>query len=293
MFGSLFLGGALRSSLRMSLRRPVPIPVPLRRSLDADLDADLDAALVDSHEVFEGYPGESYLYLRGYRYRYGPDRRCNDIEIDISVADVSRCEDTKEDTGTEAEVEVVKARPDDASDKFSQLHAAIAALVGECRQERDAALVGECRQERDAAVALGEHIKGEALRLFDDNLRLRSKFNTRGALERIAFHASLNQCVPYSYGEGEGVQRTLDALAQQPGFSAIVKNEADARQLVSDHVVACARFLVSEVAKYLGGNDGVAVAVRARDYSRHELTAIVAYLKLQDTWENALKWREE
>jgi hypothetical protein len=57
-------------------------------------------------------------------------------------------------------------------------------------------------------------------------------------------------------------------------------------------VMACAQCLYHEVSKYAHGNQCV-TTIKSSDYLSGEKAALVAYFKLQDTWSDALVWKEE
>jgi len=64
------------------------------------------------------------------------------------------------------------------------------------------------------------------------------------------------------------------------------------RKLGLPEVMACAQCLYHEVSKYAHGNQCV-TTIKSSDYLLGEQAALVAYFKLQDTWSDALVWKEE
>ena len=90
-------------------------------------------------------------------------------------------------------------------------------------------------------------------------------------------------------GSVAGVQSQLDALAKDPTFQEIYDQEISSMKLRKVDVERCRKNLYHEVSKHAHGNDGT-IRIRKKDFVPDELAAVVSYFKMQDDWEDALKW---
>lgn len=88
-----------------------------------------------------------------------------------------------------------------------------------------------------------------------------------------------------------GVQSRLDALATTQEFQKIYIREIEARGLMKPDVERCRRHIYHDLSKHAHGNDGV-IQVRHADFTVNEVTAVVAYYKIQDNWKDCIQWEE-
>lgn len=88
-----------------------------------------------------------------------------------------------------------------------------------------------------------------------------------------------------------GVQRQLDALASTKAFAAVYGREIAARKLIMRDVESCRRNIYHELSKHAHGNERT-ILIRKKDFNVNEVAAVVSYYKMQDSWSDALAWRE-
>lgn len=89
-----------------------------------------------------------------------------------------------------------------------------------------------------------------------------------------------------------GLQDRLNELADKPEFLEIVEEEVDYRSLEHEKIYASVYQLEKVITKHCGGNDGPTITIKPKDYNKYERAAFAAFLKLQDTWDHALRWKE-
>ncbi|KAG0135082.1 hypothetical protein HOY82DRAFT_537016 [Tuber indicum] len=132
-------------------------------------------------------------------------------------------------------------------------------------------------------------IRYKVLYGYTERMMLSHNFNVRGAL---VFNARLDKMIDTKFGTQTG----LNELAQKTEFKEILKNEVQERHLVYSDVEQCFPHLYNLVSRNIStngyGNKGMIIVIRVQDYSRNELAALVALLKLQKNWHHPLKWQE-
>ncbi|KAG0637879.1 hypothetical protein HOY80DRAFT_1081610 [Tuber brumale] len=143
-------------------------------------------------------------------------------------------------------------------------------------------------------IALGKANVVLTMELMDQytkNMELKGEFTIRGALvaERIVYQAKMQKKIQYA----DGIQEGLNKIAELPGFFTILM------QLVGDHRVALHNIqssiknLFREVLahQHPPSSHGT-IVIRKAEYSANEYAALIAFLKMQDTWHPSLCWRE-
>ncbi|PWW73238.1 hypothetical protein C7212DRAFT_347240 [Tuber magnatum] len=155
----------------------------------------------------------------------------------------------------------------------------------ELRQEYQA-LVSERQLKLDAKIQENRDLLHAVLQQKNHGLWLARNFNVRGALERIAFQATLQKMIRVN--ADSGVQPRLNLLAGLPKFNAILHQEVLQRGLVKSQTNTALKHIYHEVSKHAHGNDGL-IVVRTTDFTPAELAVLVSFLKLQDQWQYPLQ----
>ena len=76
-----------------------------------------------------------------------------------------------------------------------------------------------------------------------------------------------------------------------PKFQELLKEEAKTRVLRETDIMHCLHCLYHSLSEQVHGNDGT-IVINKELYKPNERAALVALLKLQDPWDNPIKWRE-
>jgi len=91
---------------------------------------------------------------------------------------------------------------------------------------------------------------------------------------------------------GMNVEAGLYELIEQREFTEILLGEAQARGLVPEDLVDCAKSIYFELHPP-GGDLNETFVIRDTDFTEKERAALIAFMKLQSEWSNSLSWRED
>lgn len=84
----------------------------------------------------------------------------------------------------------------------------------------------------------------------------------------------------------------LHRVVEEPEFTEIVRKEAQARGLVLEDVVACAKSIYPDLLSPVYRRNETFV-IRDTDFTPGEHAALITLLKMQSEWPHPLSWRED
>ncbi|CUS15411.1 unnamed protein product [Tuber aestivum] len=122
-----------------------------------------------------------------------------------------------------------------------------------------------------------------------ESMRLENKFNLRGALELIVYHARLIKKIDRN--SVHGIQHGIDELARTPALVAALQDQASACQLALPDVTKRIGWIYDTVSKHDNGNEYVPT-LWEDDYTREECAVLVAFLEVQRGWTGGFMWRK-
>jgi len=88
----------------------------------------------------------------------------------------------------------------------------------------------------------------------------------------------------------EKIQDTLNRLVVTNEFQKVLKAEVAQRGLEPGDVIPSLQVVYHEVSKHAHGNDG-AITLCTTDHTDNELGALIMFLRVQESWDDGLKWR--
>jgi len=88
------------------------------------------------------------------------------------------------------------------------------------------------------------------------------------------------------------VESEIYVLTKIPEFTEILHKEAQARGLVFEDVLECARSLYVKLLPPACDHDDT-VVIRDVDFTEKERAALVTFMKVQSEWDNAVSWMED
>jgi len=87
------------------------------------------------------------------------------------------------------------------------------------------------------------------------------------------------------------VRWELNYLSEVEEFTEIAHNEAQARGLAAEDVVACARSIYDGLGR--PESPDKILVLRDTDFTAEERVTIIAFMKMQIQWRFTVSWREE
>jgi hypothetical protein len=108
-------------------------------------------------------------------------------------------------------------------------------------------------------------------------------------IERIAFHAEIEDRFKENKKAKAGVQQKLTMLARSSEFKGILQEEVDKRKLVPKDAWACVDKIYHEVSKHAHGNSEP-IQLDKGMFTPNELVVLISFFRLQQNWQGALEW---
>ena len=109
-------------------------------------------------------------------------------------------------------------------------------------------------------------------------------------IERIVYRASLDGLVP----KNSKTQAGLDHLATGHDFKVLLKKKIKERSRELSGVEVCMPNLYRACLNRSEGirNDDTVIEIRHAEFTKDEVTALVAFFEFQDRWTFPLAWKE-